>query len=215
MKNLNKVLQLIVWTLFLVAQNCQAQALGELLKAVEEGNVKRAVFYLDRGMDPNTTNADGYTILMIASRLGHADLASMLIARKASLTRQAPSGDTALLMASLGGHMDMVRLLVSAGAPVQGGKGWQPIHYAAFAGTTEILRFLLDKGADKDSLAPNSYTPLMLAVRNGHTDVVTILLKEDADLTHRGPAGETALDIAQRREDAALVELLKRAGGAK
>ena len=215
MITLKRVLQVLVWATFLWTQTCQAQALGELLKAVEEGDAKRAAFYLDRGLDPNTTDAAGNTILMIAARLGHIDLASALVARKASLTRQSPAGDTALLMATLGGHLGMVKFLVSAGAPVQGTKGWQPIHYAAFAGATDVLRFLLDKGADKDSLAPNSYTPLMLAIRNGHTDVATVLLKEDADFTHRGPAGETALDLAQRRESAELVELLKRAGATK
>lgn len=199
----------------MVAQNCAAQALVELLKAVEEGDVKRAVFYLDRGMDPNTTSADGNTILMIASRHGYTDLATMLIARKASLTRQSPVGDTALLMASLGKHLDVVKLLVFAGAPVQNGKGWQPIHYAAFAGATEILSFLLEHKADKNVLAPNLYTPLMLAVRNGHLDAAKILLKEDADFTHKGPAGETALSIAERQKDTDLVELLKRAGATK
>src|SRR5256885_8364948 len=136
---MNKALQALVCPFLLFAQTCHAQALGELLKAVEDGNVKRAVFYLDRGLDPNTSDADGNTILMIAARLGHADLASPLIGRKASLTRQTRTGDTALLMASLGGHLDMVKLLVNAGAPVQGDKGWQPIHYAAFAGATDIV----------------------------------------------------------------------------
>lgn len=196
----------------MIAQNAYAQALGELLKAVEEGNVKRAVFYLDRGLDANTTDAGGNTILMIAARLGHADLVATLISRKASLTRQTPVGDTALLMASLGKHLGIVKLLVSAGAPVQSGSGWQPIQYAAFAGATEVVRFLLDHGADRNAPAPNGYTPLMLAVRNGHTDVAVVLLKEDADTTHRGPAGETALDLARRRDDGTLVELLKRAG---
>jgi hypothetical protein len=199
----------------MVTHNCAAQALGELLKAVEEGNVKRAVFYLDRGMDPNTTNADGNTILMIASRHGYTDLASMLIARKASLTKQSPAGDTALLMASLGGHLGVVKLLVAAGAPVQTAKGWQPVHYAAFAGVTDILRFLLEHGADKNALAPNLYTPLMLAVRNGHLEAAKVLLKDDVDVSHQGPAGETALGIAQRQNDTDLVELLKRAGAVK
>src|SRR5207244_1571473 len=103
-----------------------------------EGNVKRTLFYLDRGLDPNTSDADGNTILMIACRLGHAELASTLIARKASLTRQTRAGDTALMMASLGGNLEMVKLLVHAGAPVKLGDGYQAIHYAAFSGATDV-----------------------------------------------------------------------------
>src|SRR5579859_8139072 len=112
MKNINKAIQAFVWGLFLACHVAQAQTLDDLLKAAEEGDVKRAVFYLDRGLDPNSSDRDGNTILMIASRLGHTDLASTLIARKASLTRQTRHGDTALLMASLAGHLDMVKLLV-------------------------------------------------------------------------------------------------------
>src|SRR5579871_3076378 len=123
MVNLNKALQVFVWALLLIAQPIRAQSLQELLQAAEEGNVKRALFYLDRGLDPNTSDADGNTILMIACRLGHADLASTLIARKASLTRQTRAGDTALMMASLAGNLEMVKLLVDAGAPVKLGDG--------------------------------------------------------------------------------------------
>ena len=215
MKNINKALQILVWALFLCSQTARGQALDDLLKAAEDGDVKRAVFYLDRGLDPNSSDRNGNTILMIASRLGHADLASALIARKASLTRQTSHGDTALLMASLGGHLEVVKLLVNAGAPVQGQKGWQPIHYAAFNGATDVVRYLIDHGANKNSLAPNFYTPLMLAARNGHAETVRALLLEDVDLTQRGMAGETALDIATRRNDPAIVDLLKRAGAAK
>ena len=214
MITLKRALQAIVCAVLLWAQTCQAQALVELLKAVEEGNTKRAVFYLDRGLDPNSTNADGNTILMIASRLGHLELVSTLVARKASLTRQSRSGDTALMMACLGGHLGVVKLLVSAGAPIEAGKGWQPIHYAAFSGSAGVLSFLLERGADKNALAPNGYTPLMLAVRNGYEDAASLLLKHDADFTYRGMAGETALGIATKRGDDALVDLLKRAGAA-
>ncbi len=211
---MNKAVQLVVLAVLLFSQAAFGQTLDEFMKAVEEGNVKRAVFYLDRGVDPNTSDASGNTVLMIASRLGHTDIASMLIARKASLTRQTNHGDTALLMASLGGHLDVVKLLVAAGAPVQTEKGWQPIHYAAFSGATEVVRYLLQRGADKNALAPNYYTPLMLAVRERHPETVRALLLEDVDLTQHGLDGQTALGIAVKREDPVLIDLLKRAGAA-
>jgi ankyrin repeat protein len=215
MKNINKAVQIVVWALLLACQAAQGQTLDDLLKAVEEGNVKRAVFYLDRGLDPNSSDRDGNTILMIASRLGHADIASTLIARKASLSRQTRHGDTALLMASLGGHLEVVKLLVGAGAPLQNADGWQPIHYAAFSGSTDVLRYLLDRGANRNALAPNAYTPLMLAVRNGHVEAVKTLLLAKVDVTQQGMNGETALDIAKRRNEPEIVELLTRAGAAK
>ena len=213
---MNKLLQALVWTLLFVAQNVHAQTLQELLKAVEEDNIEHASFYLDRGMEPDTSDPQGNTLLMIASRLGHADMASMLLGRHASVTRQSASGDTALLMASLGGHLDVVKLLVKAGAPVQTHSGWQPIHYAAFGGATDVVAYLLDQGADKNALAPNNkFTPLMLAVRNGHGDAAKLLIARGADVTSRSVGGETALMIAQRLDDTALIALLKQAGAAE
>ena len=211
MPNLRKLIQVVVYTILIASQNVHAQALKELLEAAGAGDLSRVSFYLDRGMDPNTSDADGNTILMMAARQGYTELASLLLSRKASLSRQSRSGDTALMMASLGGHLPVVKVLVQAGAPL-GGAQWQPIHYAAFGGSAETLRFLLERGADKNARAPNSYTPLMLAVRNGHADATRVLLQEDADFAHRGAGGETALAIARQREDQALVELLQRAG---
>jgi len=193
----------------------QGQTLDALLKAVAEDNMDEALFFLDRGMEADTTDKDGNTLLMIAARMGYMDMATMLIERKASVTRQTPAGDTPLLMASLGGHLDMVKLLVQAGAPIQGGKGWQPLHYAAFSGANEVVTFLLEQGAPKDVRAPSSdYTPLMLAVRNGHGDTAKVLLAAGADLALKNAQGETALMMAERIGDTGLVSILQKASGA-
>ena len=215
MNILRRLLQVFVCASFVVAHAAHAQTLEELLKAVDEGNEKRAVFYLDRGLDPDSSDKDGNTILMIASRHGFTDLVSALIARHASLGKQTRSGDTALMQACLGGHIDVVKLLVSAGASVQSGHGWQPLHYAAFNGSADIVRFLLDKGADKNVLGPNSFTPLMMAAREGRIDAARVLLLEDADFEHQGVKGETALKIAQQRNHPDVVALLKQAGATK
>lgn len=210
---MNKVIQAIVCALLIFSQPAHAQTLDALLKAVAEDNMSEALFYLDRGMEADTTDQRGNTLLMIASRLGYVDMVQMLLGRKASVARQTPAGDTALLMASLGGHLEVVKLLVEAGAPVQTRTGWQPIHYAAFGGSAPVIEYLLDHGADKNALAPsNRFTPVMLAVRNGNGDAAKLLIARGADLSNRSAGGETALTIAERKEDSALISLLKRSG---
>ena len=84
--------------------HARGQAYNELLKAVNGGDVKTVADFLDKGLDPNTTDREGFTLLMTASRLGHLELVKLLIARKASVTRQSAQGDTALMLASLKGH---------------------------------------------------------------------------------------------------------------
>jgi ankyrin repeat protein len=106
-----------------------------------------------------------------------------------------------------------VKLLVERGAPVSHA-GWAPLHYAAFEGRAVVVSYLLDKGADKNALAPNGYTALMLAARGGHTEAAKMLLYEDVDVSIAAPGGETAMSITKNRKDPELEELLKRAGAA-
>ena len=188
-----------------------AQALEELLKAVNEGDANTVAFYLNKGMDPDTADPDGNTILMIAARVGHEEVVKLLISRKASVARRSAHGDTALMMACLKGKLAIARLLVANGAQINQ-SDWTPLHYAAFEGRAEVISYLIEKGAHKDALAPNGFTALMLAARGGHLEATRALLYDDADVTIKGPKGETALGIAKVRKDEALEALLKRAG---
>ncbi len=209
---IRKSLQAAVLLVLYIASSASfGQAYEELLKAVEDGHTKSVERLLDRGLDPNTADPKGNTILMMASRLGHRELVALLIRRKASVTKRSPFGDTALMMASLRGDLEIARLLVENGAEVSH-RGWAPIHYAAFENRAEIIGYLIAKGADKDALAPNGYSALMLAARGGHLEAAKTLLYEDAEVRVKGPKGETALSIAKQRGMTDFVELLKRAG---
>lgn len=189
----------------------KAQSFDELFKAVERGDSKSVASYLELGLDPNTTDRSGNTILMLASRLGHRELVSLLIARKADVKRRNPTGDDALMMASLRGDLEISRRLILAGAPVAR-EGWSALHYAAFGGHAELAGYLLKQGAQVNAKAPNGYTALMLAARNNQADAARVLLYEDPDLRVRGPAGETALSIAVARGAGEVEALLRRAG---
>lgn len=205
-------MQVFVFTILsLFTLMSYGQAYEAFLRAVEDGDAKVVADYLGKGMDPNTPDKGGHTALMIASRLGHENLVTLLVDRKADLTLRSPQGDTALMMASLKGHVGVARILVERGVPIRH-DGWAPLHYAAFEGRDEMVRYLLDKGADKDAIAPNGYSALMLAARGGHTDSARILLQVDADFRIASSDGATALRIAQARNDKVLVELIRRAG---
>ena len=183
----------------------------DFLKAVNAGDVKTVGSFLGQGLDPDTADKDGNTVLMIASRLGHKELVQYLLAHKASASKRSPHGDTALMLASLGGHLEIAKILVAGGAPIAQ-DGWTALHYAAFEGHAEVIKFLLEKGADKNGLGPNGYSPLMFTARGGHLEAARILLYADADMSIKGPKGETALSIATERKKEDLVSLLRRAG---
>jgi uncharacterized protein len=210
------VAQLTVLLSF-ISVSCPAsgQSLEEIFKATRADDSKTVAGLLDRGMDPNSTDKEGYTLLMIAAQQGYSDLVRLLLAHKATVDRRSPFGDTALLMGSLKGHLEVVELLVGAGAQVDREGGWTPLGYAAFGGDPALVRFLLSKGADKNAVQPNGYTPLMLAVRNGHSGAARELLYADADFDYMAPDGETALSLARRGKDPAIAQLLEQAGAAR
>lgn len=59
----------------------------------------------------------------------------------------------------------------------------QLLHLAAKRGSKRVVRYLLDRGVDKDSRENELYTPLYRAASEGHASVVKILLDEGADWT--------------------------------
>ncbi|GFS04595.1 myotrophin [Elysia marginata] len=85
-------------------------------------------------------------------------------------------------------------------------QGRLPLHYAADYGQTEVLDYLLSKGARVN--APDKYgiTPLLSAIFEGHTDSVKLLLEKKADKTGKSPDGTPYIDCAEVDEIKALLK---------
>jgi ankyrin repeat protein len=187
----------------------------KMLQAVEDGDYSEVKLLLDRGIDPNTTDPRGLSVLMIAAHKGDAKIVGLLIERRANVGRRTAAGDTALLMAALNGDVTVIGKLLDAGAEINPAKGWAPLHYAAFAGNAAAVKLLLERGANKDAIAPNGYTALMLAARNGKIEAARAILYVDPDVNFKSVSGETALSVAHKRERKDMEALLRQAGAVK
>lgn len=189
-----KILSLL---LVLVANFVHAGTYEDMMKAVSIDDVNDVVRLLKRGVDVDTTDAEGNTLLMIAARDGQEALVDLFIAQRPKMNARNIAGDSALRLAAFAGHLGIVKKLVTAGAKVNS-TSWTPLIYAAFNGHVEIVRYLLGNGADINAASENGSTALMMAARNGHGPVVQVLLAKHADPRLTNENGETALDLAKK-----------------
>ena len=61
------------------------------------------------------------------------------------------------------------------------GQGATPLFIAAQNGHLDVVRHLVEVGADKDKARDDGATPLYIAAENGHLDVVRHLVEVGAD----------------------------------
>src|SRR5437764_3870342 len=81
--------------------------------------------------------------------------------------------------------------------------------WAAEHGYTDLVRFLLDHGADIEDRADEGESPLMLAAFGGHRDTVQLLLDRGADpnyVTDKGWDAVMFTELGRHDDVAALIE---------
>jgi ankyrin repeat protein len=102
--------------------------------------------------------------------------------------------DTELIKASKIGDADLVQKLLASGANIKDRdeRGHTPLHLAAESGYLEVVKILVEKGADVN--APQlisgeaiwGWTPVSAAASRGHLEVTTYLSEKGGKLYKRG-----------------------------
>lgn len=190
-----------------------AATYDDLMRAVKLGDNTEVISLLNKGVDVNTTDMDGNTLIIIAAREGNTELVTTLINYRAKINARNRHGDTALRLAALKGNQDMVQRLVKAGAHVNM-PDWTPLIYASFNGHVDVVDYLLKNGAEINSASRNGTTALMAALRQGHIPVAKLLLATPGlEINKTNEANETALDIALRTNNTSLLDAIRGLGG--
>eukprot|EP01112_Ceratiomyxa_fruticulosa_P002612 TRINITY_DN1275_c0_g1_i2.p1 TRINITY_DN1275_c0_g1~~TRINITY_DN1275_c0_g1_i2.p1 ORF type:complete len:292 (+),score=59.45 TRINITY_DN1275_c0_g1_i2:285-1160(+) len=87
--------------------------------------------------------------------------------------------------------------------------GFTPLYYACQLGSLEIVRLLLDYGANiEQAVFPDLSTPLMVAVNDGHLEVFKELLKRGANINKTNTNDATPLDLAIKFKHTVIINEL-------
>lgn len=175
--------------------------LDDVLIAVRNAKLSTVAEYLVKGADPDLTDAEGNSLLMLAVREKDAPMTDLLLRARAKVNTRNLRNETPLMLAAWSRCEACVEMLLERGAPLDLPSGdWTPLHYAAHQGDARIVARLLLAGADANAKSPNGTTPLMMGAMSGVPEVARALLKAGADPLVRNVNQDRAEDIALKRK---------------
>eukprot|EP01043_Picozoa_sp_COSAG02_P040328 COSAG02_NODE_3254_length_7085_cov_102.140281_7_plen_859_part_00 len=138
-------------------------------------------------------NMHGETALMMAAQRGSVGATGLLLKAGAKVDMIDHDGQSAVLIAARMGHAAIVSQLVDSDAELNADFGEMPLHVAAENNHVDVVRLLLQGGADVDKADSYGNTALMNAAVAGYAEVVTELLSQGAVADLEGSGGQTAL----------------------
>jgi 7,8-dihydropterin-6-yl-methyl-4-(beta-D-ribofuranosyl)aminobenzene 5'-phosphate synthase len=112
---------------------------------------------------------------------------------------------------AMDGNLEEAKALIAKDPSLTDAKdemGRTPLHLACYGGHTELVKFLLAKGADIEAEFANGATPLFWAIPEGHIDIVKLLIHEGGDIQARQNDGTSLLHIAAVSGRKEIAELL-------
>ena len=180
--------------------------------AVDEGEVDVVQVLIDAGADINIQNDEGSSPLNTACASGALDVVKMLVEAGAGLRATDNKGHTCLILAARFRQTKIVRYLV--GLPEvelnhrDTVKNFTALHYSVENEDTDVVRVLIDAGADIETRGNYGRSPLHSACVLGALDVVKILVRAGAGVRATNNKGHTCLILAVRFRQTKIVRYL-------
>ena len=218
--------------------NAQSGEYGTALQATtiefnESLRVEAIQLFLDKGVDVNAQGGKYGTALQAAAYTNKLEVVQLLLDNGADANAQSGEYGTALQAAAAAydSSVEVVQLLLDRGADInaQGGKFGTALQataavykseyvifepdkgVGAFNRRAEIIRLLLDKGADVNIQGGEYGTALRAAAYRGKVELIHLLLDKGADVNAQGGGGEygTALQAAAASSGESMLEVVR------
>ncbi|XP_069775679.1 histone-lysine N-methyltransferase EHMT2-like isoform X3 [Narcine bancroftii] len=140
---------------------------------------------------------DASSCLHHAAKNGNVQMVQFLLATgQVDLNTQDSGGWTPVIWAAEHKHIEIIRLLLDRGASVALKDNEENIclHWAAFAGSSDIAEVLLNARCDLQAVNMHGDTPLHIAARENFYDCVILFLSRGADIEVKNREGDSPLD---------------------
>ena len=186
-----------------------------LLCALMSEDTTTVEVLLKHGANGNMTMGPGWTLLILASRDGKADIVTTLLKHGLDPFVKDDEGYSALVHAVWTGNISTVNALLEHDTEylVKDGAVDTALIYAASNGSVHVVNALLKHGANYLGRDEMGRSPLMHAARNGYAPMVRILIGKGVDFKAKCLDGATPFGEAVKHGHAAVVALLLEKGG--
>jgi hypothetical protein len=164
-----------------------------LENAAERGDVQGVRALLDQG----ASQADIAEAFIHAAEVGNLEVLKLFLARGVNIDVKA---HCAVFFGTAAGGETTARVA-----------GLSALNCAALHGQEQVVRFLLERGADIESQAEDRSTAVLAAASRGHTAIVGLLLQRGARCCDANTHGNTAFKLANKKGYSAIVRLLEQA----
>jgi len=149
-----------------------------LMYAVSAGEAELIRLLLERGADPNAKARIGWTPMLVAAAKGRDEAVRLLLEGGADPMTPDAYGWTPLMRAVSGGYLDAVDALLACGRidlQAREESGATALHIAAGRGYANIVRRLLEAGAEARAADGEGRTPADVARLLGHHEAEALL----------------------------------------